>query len=309
MRCEGWRHQFRQPIVFLQIDDEVRLCLPANFRQRFFDKAHLTVLDASKGFSPLRDQIGQPLLIVMSMVALVVLGVGMLGIAGLYVTTLRSSGGAIYRMQAVNLATDMADRIRANRGANVAYNAAAADNNCYGVGAVDCAPAAMAANDLFVWQAQVVATLPNGNGVVAVVPGAAATDPFTYTITTFGHAGVTFRDLIVSLSNEAATVSVSTTITLVLERSGLGSDLAQLELSSFGDHDLGHLQRVAVDEGPHQPEVVRLGKADQVLDAVDLAAHQGHDDGFGEELGAYLALGGADGFADTNLAGALGDAD
>ena len=121
--------------------------------------------------------------LVEAMVALVVLGVGMLGIAGLYVTTLRSSGGAIYRMQAVNLATDMADRIRANRGANVAYNAAAADNNCYGVGAVDCAPAAMAANDLFVWQAQVAATLPSGNGVVGVVPGAAATDPFTYTIT------------------------------------------------------------------------------------------------------------------------------
>ena len=45
----------------------------ANFRQRFFDKAHLTVLDASKGFSPLRDQIGEPLLIVMGMVGLVAL--------------------------------------------------------------------------------------------------------------------------------------------------------------------------------------------------------------------------------------------
>jgi predicted permease len=45
----------------------------ANFRKRFFDKAHLTVLDASKGFSPLRDQIGEPLLIVMGMVGLVVL--------------------------------------------------------------------------------------------------------------------------------------------------------------------------------------------------------------------------------------------
>ena len=121
--------------------------------------------------------------LVEAMVALVVLGVGMLGIAGLYVTTLRSSGGAIYRMQAVNLATDMADRIRANRGANVAYNAAAANNNCYGVGAVDCAPPLMAANDLFVWQAQVAATLPSGNGAVAVLPGATANDPFTYTIT------------------------------------------------------------------------------------------------------------------------------
>ena len=118
-----------------------------------------------------------------AMVALVVLAVGMLGIAGLYVTTLRSGGGAIYRMQAVNLASDLADRIRANRTANVAYLGPAADNNCYGAGAVDCAPALKAANDLLVWQTQVAAMLPAGNGVVNVAPGAVATDPFTYTIT------------------------------------------------------------------------------------------------------------------------------
>ena len=114
-----------------------------------------------------------------AMVALVVLAVGMLGIAGLYVTTLRSGGGAVYRMQAVSLAADLADRIRANRGVNAAYAGAAADNNCYGAASVDCAPAAMAANDLFVWQQQIAAVLPGGNGVVAVA-GAAA--PFTYTI-------------------------------------------------------------------------------------------------------------------------------
>jgi type IV pilus assembly protein PilV len=118
-----------------------------------------------------------------AMVALVVLAVGMLGIAGLYVTTLRSGGGAIYRMQAVNLASDLADRIRANRTANLAYLGPAANNNCYGVGAVDCAPPLMAANDLLVWQNQVAAMLPSGNGALNVVAGAAATDPFTYTIT------------------------------------------------------------------------------------------------------------------------------
>ena len=127
-----------------------------------------------------------------AMVALVVLAVGMLGIAGLYVMTLRSGGGAIYRMQAVNLASDLADRIRANRGANVSYAGVAADNNCYGAGSVDCAPGLMAANDLFVWQNQVVATLPNGNSAVTVTPGAAVTDPFIYTITiTWQGAGET----------------------------------------------------------------------------------------------------------------------
>jgi type IV pilus assembly protein PilV len=120
--------------------------------------------------------------LVEAMVALVVLAVGMLGIAGLYVTTLRSGGGAINRMQAVGLAEDLADRIRANRTANVAYQGAAANNNCYGAGAVDCAPALMAANDLFVWQQQVQnpQTLPGGAGNVAV---AGAAPPYTYTIT------------------------------------------------------------------------------------------------------------------------------
>jgi len=119
--------------------------------------------------------------LVEAMVALVVLAVGMLGIAGLYVTTLRSGGGAINRMQAVGLAEDLADRIRANRTANVAYAGAGANNNCYGAGAVDCAPALMAANDLFVWQQQVQnsQTLPGGAGVVGVV---GAAPPYTYTI-------------------------------------------------------------------------------------------------------------------------------
>jgi type IV pilus assembly protein PilV len=118
-----------------------------------------------------------------AMVALVVLAVGMLGIAGLYVTTLRSGGGAIYRMQAVNLASDLADRIRANRTANLAYLNAPANNNCYGAASVNCGPTAMAANDLLVWETQVAAILPSGNGAVNVVPGPAAGGPFVYTIT------------------------------------------------------------------------------------------------------------------------------
>jgi type IV pilus assembly protein PilV len=117
------------------------------------------------------------------MVALVVLAVGMLGIAGLYVTSLRSGGGAIYRMQAVNLASDLADRIRANPGGNLAYAGGAANNNCYGAAAIACAPPAMAANDLFVWQAQLANILPAGAGAVvtAVVPGSA--NLYTYVIT------------------------------------------------------------------------------------------------------------------------------
>jgi type IV pilus modification protein PilV len=109
------------------------------------------------------------------------LGWPSLGIAGLYVITLQSGGTAIYRTQAVNLASDMADRIRANRNAGVAYqNGAAGALTCVGAGAVDCLPADMAAEDLLQWNTELAATLPAGTGTVAVA-GAAA--PRTYTIT------------------------------------------------------------------------------------------------------------------------------
>lgn len=123
--------------------------------------------------------------LVEAMVALVVLSVGMLGIAGLYVTTLRSGGGSIYRMQAVNLASDLADRIRANRTANLAYLAAPLDNGCYGALAVAviCTPQQMAATDLAVWQTQVANVLPAGTGLItSVVPVAGSTTMYTYTI-------------------------------------------------------------------------------------------------------------------------------
>jgi type IV pilus assembly protein PilV len=126
---------------------------------------------AAKGFS-----------IVEVLVALVVLGVGMLGIAGLYVVSLRSSGSAISRMQAVNLASDLADRIRANRNARDAYADEAADHECVGAEAA-CSAADMATHDLFLWQQQIAATL--GSTATGTVEVAAAGTPTLrrYTIT------------------------------------------------------------------------------------------------------------------------------
>ncbi len=122
--------------------------------------------------------------IVEAMVALLVLSVGMLGIAGLYVTTLRASGSALFRTHAINFAADMADRIRANPNAGAAYAGAAADNNC--AEGTACTPAQLAADDVFRWQQQVATILPDdGDPATAqtsvVVNGAAA--PLNYTIT------------------------------------------------------------------------------------------------------------------------------
>ncbi|HET6591523.1 MAG TPA: type IV pilus modification protein PilV [Xanthomonadales bacterium] len=52
-----------------------------------------------------------------ALVALVVLGVGMLGVAALYLDTLRGGRSALYRQQAVSLAADLGDRLRADRNA------------------------------------------------------------------------------------------------------------------------------------------------------------------------------------------------
>jgi type IV pilus assembly protein PilV len=119
--------------------------------------------------------------IVEALVALVILAVGMLGIASLYVTTLRASGSAASRMQAINLASDLGDRIRANRTAEAAYAGAAAANGttCLGNSAT-CTPAQMAAHDLFVWQAAIQAALPGAPaGTVTVDTG---TNPTSYQI-------------------------------------------------------------------------------------------------------------------------------
>jgi len=116
-----------------------------------------------------------------AMVSLVVLSVGMIGIAALYAQGLGAGRTAQYRTQAVNLAADMADRIRVNRLGLGAYAGGAANNNCdpLGGGGVDCAPAQMAAHDLFLWNQQVQQILPNGQWQIQFNPG---TLPPSYTI-------------------------------------------------------------------------------------------------------------------------------
>ena len=122
--------------------------------------------------------------LVESLVALVVLSVGMLGIASLYITSLKAGRSALVRTQAVNLATDIADRIRANRdGLNAydtsLYGGAPAVQPCMGA---DCSSEDMAQDDLARWM-QTLRTVMPGNATGEVIfqdqPG---TQPNQYTI-------------------------------------------------------------------------------------------------------------------------------
>ena len=131
-------------------------------------------LRKSKGFS-----------LVEVLIALIIMSVGMLGIAGLYVQSMQAGRTSMLRHHAVTLAGDIADRIRANPTAGVAYTASPGqDNGCVGPGA-NCDVAQMAAHDIFLWQAHANDFLPpmaDGSDQVVVTLNAAALPP-TFTIT------------------------------------------------------------------------------------------------------------------------------
>ena len=102
--------------------------------------------------------------IVEALVALVILSVGMLGIAGLYLESIRANRTALSRTTAVQLVNDMADRIRANRGGLGEYTLDPATPPTGGTdcSAGNCTPAQLALFDKVRWHQAVVANLPNG---------------------------------------------------------------------------------------------------------------------------------------------------
>jgi type IV pilus assembly protein PilV len=120
------------------------------------------------------------------LVALVVLAIGLLGIAALYLNSLQSGRTAIYRTQAINLAADLADRIRMNRTAQAAYGTAFADVEaavaaCETIGG--CTDGDLASTDLANWKQEIAQQLPGGEGQVAVTLPVAAGEPTNYVVT------------------------------------------------------------------------------------------------------------------------------
>lgn len=98
------------------------------------------------------------------LVAMVVLSVGLLGLAGLMASSLKNSHSAYMRTQATWLAYDALDRMRANRqvalasGYNLALGAAPGGSG-------------LAATDLSEWDTALTNTLTEGDGSIAVGAG------------------------------------------------------------------------------------------------------------------------------------------
>ena len=95
------------------------------------------------------------------LVALVIVSIGMLGIANLHVYSLQAGRTSILRHNAVTLAGDIAERIRANPNAGNTYTQTGINNNCVGDQAY-CNSQQMASHDIYLWTQQATETLPNG---------------------------------------------------------------------------------------------------------------------------------------------------
>jgi len=116
------------------------------------------------------------------LITLVIMSVGMLGIAGLYVQSMQAGRTSMFRHHAVTLAGDVADRIRATPTADIAYTAPVGVNNNCVLGGIDCTPPQMAANDILLWKDQAANTLPGGDVTIVLTPEAGLVPP-TYQIT------------------------------------------------------------------------------------------------------------------------------
>jgi type IV pilus assembly protein PilV len=123
------------------------------------------------------------------LVALLVLSIGLLGLAALQTTSLQYNTGSYFRTQATFLAYDILDRMRANSGA-----VADSDGNGYdqptssavtitvNCDTTSCTSTDLAAYDVRKWYDRAVAILPN-----------AATTPPTIQINSSKQATITIR--------------------------------------------------------------------------------------------------------------------
>jgi type IV pilus assembly protein PilV len=95
------------------------------------------------------------------LVAIIVLAIGLLGLAGLQLTSLKAADSAYFRSQATLLADDILDRMRSNRTAALAGN--------YDIDIDDTRSGTSVADlDLIEWKVMLGTTLTEGDGSVDV---------------------------------------------------------------------------------------------------------------------------------------------
>ncbi|WP_415896231.1 type IV pilus modification protein PilV [Neptuniibacter sp. PT34_22] len=121
-------------------------------------------------YGNMRRQLGFNLIEVM--IALVIISLGLLGLAGLQVSSLKQNQSAYYRSQATLFAYDIADRMRANmdevNAGSYFVASGAVDTDCinYTGSATGCDAGEMASHDIGEWLDAIDEELPLGGGLV-----------------------------------------------------------------------------------------------------------------------------------------------
>lgn len=114
------------------------------------------------------------------MVAILVLAIGLLGLAGLQAVSLSGNHNAYLRTQATLLAQDMADRMRtaAYPPSDLAfYLAGATEDDC---AVASCTAEQMAGYDVSRWNDNIAKQLPGGTGKITEVGGGIYTISITW---------------------------------------------------------------------------------------------------------------------------------
>ena len=146
--------------------------------------------------NPVRGGAARGFTLLEVLIAIVIVSIGLLGVAAMQASTLKNAGSSKYRSAAITLTSDMSDRLRANlegvmqgnfvagTGYNrprttlvdAAYNTA--KPACRSTG---CLPIDMVLDDLASWQQRLAASLPRGTGVVCIDSGTGGAATFNGT--------------------------------------------------------------------------------------------------------------------------------
>jgi type IV pilus assembly protein PilV len=119
------------------------------------------------------------------LVAMIIIAIGILGVAGIQVTALKFTKGSESRMNAVQMSYDLIDRMRANkpgaRGGEYAGLNAFSTTTCSAT--PPAASARLSDTDIDFWRNALACNLPSGVGKAVITPGATSADPVGIEVT------------------------------------------------------------------------------------------------------------------------------
>lgn len=153
------------------------------------------------------------------LVTLLVLSIGLLGIAKLLLVSSRANDSAYMRTQATALAYSILDSMRANRqtavsgGYSVSTSAVTDPGVTCSAAASPCSDATIARFDLWQWKENLANGLPSGAGTIST---ANVTDPVTGASDVTATVTVQWNDTVAQQAFGAAAGNVSITLETVL---------------------------------------------------------------------------------------------